>query len=103
MKNFIVPRLKTGTWQSGPDPVEAKKATRSLLEKTGAAVVPAFVLRAGPGSYQGLILPAVSMAQTRDREADLRRNTSALARVVEDVIRRYPDQWYNFDPVWSTR
>lgn len=67
---------------------------------TGAAVVPAFVLRSGPGRYRGLILPPVSMTFTEDRQADLAHNTQRIARVIEGVIRAYPDQWYNFDTIW---
>jgi KDO2-lipid IV(A) lauroyltransferase len=67
---------------------------------TGAAVVPAFVVRSGPGRYRGLVLPPVSMEFTKDRDADLARNTQRIARVMEGVIRAYPDQWYNFDRIW---
>jgi KDO2-lipid IV(A) lauroyltransferase len=69
---------------------------------SGASVVPAFVLRAGPGRYRGLVLPAVPMEFTGDRAGDLAQNTRLVAAAIEGVVRDHPDQWYNFTPVWRT-
>jgi len=70
---------------------------------TGAAVVPAFVLADGRGGYRGMILPAVPMEFSGDRGDDLRRNTQRLADAVGQVIGTCPEQWYNFEQVWSER
>lgn len=69
---------------------------------TGAAVVPAFVLANGRGAYRGLILPPVPITFSGDRAADLVLNTQRVAAAIGDVIRAYPDQWYNFDDIWDT-
>ncbi len=68
---------------------------------TGAAVVPAFVLADGRGGYRGMILPAVPMEFSGDRGADLRGNTQRLADAVGQVVGTCPEQWYNFEAIWS--
>lgn len=94
----------------GPSPVRVELFGRPALfapgpalyaRLTDAAVVPAFVVRGGAGRYRGIVLPALGLECTEDREADVCRNTQRLARVVEEVIRAYPDQWYNFERVWA--
>lgn len=93
----------------GPDAVEVEMFGRRTAfapgpalyaRMTGAAVVPAFVLADGRGGYEGRVCPPVAMRFTDDRAADTRRNGQAVARVIEGVIREFPDQWYNFGPIW---
>lgn len=41
------------------------------------------------------------IGRTADRARDMRELTEALARVYERMIRRYPDQWFNFYEFWT--
>lgn len=68
---------------------------------TGAAVIPGFVVADGRAKYKGVVLPPVTMEFSVDRAADVARNLARVAGSVESVIRDYPDQWYNFEPVWG--
>jgi KDO2-lipid IV(A) lauroyltransferase len=43
------------------------------------------------------------MVSTGDREADIVANTQRCSRVVEEMIRRYPEQWIWFHKRWKTR
>jgi KDO2-lipid IV(A) lauroyltransferase len=75
-----------------------------LAMLTGAAVIPAFLVREGEGARHRIeILPAVEMARSGDREADIVTNTQRCSDVVEDMIRRYPEQWIWFHKRWKTR
>jgi KDO2-lipid IV(A) lauroyltransferase len=51
--------------------------------------------------------PAVELIRTRnnknDNEADVIANTAKFTKVLEDVIRRYPDQWLWVHRRWKTR
>jgi len=64
-----------------------------LSRMTGASILPAFVVRHG-GSYRGIADPPF-VVEGDDLEPYAARVSGALER----VIRRYPDQWYNFIPV----
>src|SRR5271165_6247185 len=71
---------------------------------TGAAVVPAFtiwdpVLR----KYRVEFDPALDLISTGDHEADTVANTALFTKVIEQYVRRYPDQWLWVHRRWKTR
>lgn len=78
----------------------------SLAARTGAPLLLAIGLRRPPhgttlgpkAGYLGVISPPLSLTHARDATAE---NLRVLARAMEDVIRRYPEQWLVFTPVWK--
>ena len=71
-----------------------------LWQHTGAAVIPAFVLRNEEGAYTAFADAPLPFVRTADPRADIVRNTQILATHFENVIRKYPDQWFNYVPIW---
>jgi Kdo2-lipid IVA lauroyltransferase/acyltransferase len=72
--------------------------------RTDAAVVPGFtVWDAQLSKYVLHFDPAVELIRTGDNEADIIANTAKFTRVIEDVVRRYPDQWLWVHRRWKTR
>jgi KDO2-lipid IV(A) lauroyltransferase len=69
---------------------------------TKAPVVPVFLVRESDG-YLVEIGPEIPMVQTGHREADVAANTRLYNQVLEDVILRYPDQWFWVHRRWKTR
>ena len=72
--------------------------------RTDAAVVPGFTV--WDSRLRKYILrfdPAVELIRSGDNEADIVANTAKFTRVIEDVIRRYPDQWLWVHRRWKTR
>jgi Kdo2-lipid IVA lauroyltransferase/acyltransferase len=49
------------------------------------------------------IEPPISMERTGNEELDVRRLTEKLSLIIEDVIKRYPDQWLWIHKRWKTR
>jgi len=69
-----------------------------------APVVPVFLLRDGESDRHRLVvLPPVELVRSGDREADVVTNTQRCTEVIEDMMRRYPDQWIWFHKRWKTR
>ncbi len=66
---------------------------------SGAALIPAFVLRRPDGRYFGVLEKAISLLTEKDAANPVRENLERTARVFESVIRNYPDQWYCPDPI----
>ncbi|MBM4416596.1 MAG: lipid A biosynthesis acyltransferase, partial [Chloroflexi bacterium] len=71
-----------------------------LALRTGAALVPAFVLR-DDGGFRIVIDPPLALSRTADRAADLATAHRAAAAALECGIARAPDQWFALKPVWS--
>jgi KDO2-lipid IV(A) lauroyltransferase len=76
-------------------PATLPAAPLALARRTGARLVPGFVLRTGPGRYRIRFEPALPTAP----EVAL----PLLARSLERWIRTDPEQWFVFERVWSER
>lgn len=75
-----------------------------LALKTDAAVVPGFTIwDPGLKKYRLRFDPPVKLIRTKDREADIAANTQLFTKVLEDYVRRYPDQWLWVHRRWKTR
>jgi hypothetical protein len=80
---------------------EFSTAPALLWQHTGAAVVPAFVLQESGGRYISFAdAPLDFQPGTNSREA-LIENTQRLATHFEAIIRKHPEQWFNYVPIWK--
>jgi len=71
---------------------------------TDATVVPAFTIwDAVLRKYRVEFGPPVELVRTGDVEADTTANTAKFTRIIEDYVRRYPDQWLWVHRRWKTR
>jgi len=72
--------------------------------KTGAAVLPAFMLwEEAEGRYVLHFGPELKFARTGDPQADILAATQQCTSAIESWIRRYPDQWLWIHRRWKTR
>lgn len=70
-----------------------------LAMKSGAALIPSFVLKQADGRYFGMLEKAIPLHLKGDRDDIIKKNLNKTARIFEKYIRRYPDQWYCPDPI----
>jgi KDO2-lipid IV(A) lauroyltransferase len=85
-------------------PANTTPGAARLAMLTGAPVFPAFLVRDGEsGRHRVVVLPEVEMVRTEDRNADVVTNTQRCSLVIEEMIRRYPEQWIWFHKRWKTR
>jgi Kdo2-lipid IVA lauroyltransferase/acyltransferase len=71
---------------------------------TGAAVVPGFLhWDTAIRKYRLCFEPQVEIVRTGDDAADIRENTQRFTRVIENYVRRHPDQWLWVHRRWKTR
>lgn len=85
-------------------PASTASGLARVALKTDAAVVPGFtiwdpVLK----KYRLRFDPAIKLIRTGDSEADVVANTALFTRIIEDYVRRYPDQWLWVHRRWKTR
>jgi KDO2-lipid IV(A) lauroyltransferase len=71
---------------------------------TDAAVVPGYAhWDPNIGKYRLHFEPAVELVRTGDTERDIFVNTQKFAKVIENIIRKYPEQWVWVHARWKTR
>jgi Kdo2-lipid IVA lauroyltransferase/acyltransferase len=71
---------------------------------TGAAVVPGYAYwDEGIQKYRLRFEPPVELIRTGDTERDVFENTQRFAKVIEEIIRKHPDQWVWVHKRWKTR
>ena len=72
--------------------------------RTDAAVVPGFTIwDPALQKYRLRFDPALELIRTGHLEADIAANTQMFTKVIEDYVRKYPDQWLWVHRRWKTR
>jgi KDO2-lipid IV(A) lauroyltransferase len=75
-----------------------------LARRTEAAVVPVYSYwDAQIRKYRLRYEPALDLAVTADEESDIRSYSERFNHVIEDYVRRFPDQWLWVHRRWKTR
>ena len=72
-------------------------AAARIWQHTDATIIPAFVLQLQPGRYGCYAYPPIKMTA----EPGLEENSQRVAEVFQAIIREFPDQWFNFVPIWT--
>jgi KDO2-lipid IV(A) lauroyltransferase len=71
---------------------------------TDAAVVPGYAIwDERLQKYRLRFEPPVELIRTGNLERDILENTRRFAKVLEEIIRKYPDQWVWVHGRWNTR
>jgi KDO2-lipid IV(A) lauroyltransferase len=70
--------------------------------RTGAAIVPMFCVRQADGRLKAIFEPPMKLVRTGDRAQDVLVNTQRITKVVEEAIRRHPEQWMWIHRRWKS-
>ena len=84
-------------------PASTAPGPAALALRTGAAVVPIFIVRNDDGSQKIIIEEEIKKTDSGDRGNDLLYITSAYTRVIERYVRLYPSQWLWTNWRWRTQ
>jgi len=83
-------------------PACTNKGLALLALKTESPVVPVFLLREQKG-FKAIFLPEVTLIKTGDKTKDVEANTEQYNRIIESMVRQYPDQWFWVHQRWKTK
>ena len=75
----------------------------AIALKTGAAILPTFIVRQPDGSHHAIIEPSLALKRTHTKEKDLVVNTQKFTKIIESYIRQYPAQWIWMHRRWKTQ
>ncbi len=82
-------------------PAATAVGVATLAARTGAPVVPGFCVRRTDGGFDATFYPPLNLANSGDREADVRANTILVNQVIEAQIRAQPEQWLWLHRRWK--
>lgn len=74
-----------------------------FARKFDIPVIPVFMVRRPEGGHRILVSPPLSFEKTADQQADIQRFTAQATQVIEDLIRKYPQEWLWFQKRWNTK
>jgi KDO2-lipid IV(A) lauroyltransferase len=74
-----------------------------LALHSGAPVLPVFTTRMPDGKYLMEIGAEVAIRKTGNRAADVRESTQVFTGIIEEHIRKYPEQWFWMHQRWKTK
>jgi KDO2-lipid IV(A) lauroyltransferase len=69
--------------------------------KTGAPILPMFVLRKNGIERTLIIGSPIEIERTLDEEKDIESLTAKFTKVIEDMVRQYPSQWAWLNRRWK--
>lgn len=76
------------------------KGPAVLSLRTGALIVPAFIVRLPDDTFQFAFEKPISYSSTDNFDSDVQRITESCIKVIEENIRKYPSQWFMFRRFW---
>jgi len=81
-------------------PTHFPEGPAAFALKTGALIVPGFMLRNPDDTFTLKIEKPLEFSVTGNKERDTKEIITKYVAIFEDYIRRYPDQWYIFRKFW---
>ena len=78
--------------------VYVRRGPVTLALRAGAGVLPMCVTRDAEDRLTLRISPEIDLVKTGDPQEDVTANLALFSRHLEDMIRRYPDQWCRLSP-----
>ncbi len=75
----------------------------SIALRTGAGLLPAFIVRQNDDTHKLIIERELKLITTGNLAEDIKVNTSAFTKIIESYIRKYPEQWIWFHNRWKTK
>jgi len=85
-------------------PAATTPAIALFAQRAGAAVIPGFLIWDEKlGKHRLRLDPPVELINTGDLDHDVLENTKRFNRVLEEYVRKYPEQWLWIHRRWKTR
>ena len=81
--------------------VLARRGPATLASRTGAAVVPACLVRQPDDTLRLVIEPELELARSGNGKAEIAENILRMTQWLEKTVRAYPDQWNWMNIRWS--
>ena len=84
------------------EPTNYMPGAASMSRFKDVPVFPAFMHRNEDGTHTLIVQPPIYVNKTKDKREDIRKTTQQLAALIEEHIRKYPEQWFWLHDRWKS-
>ena len=84
------------------EPTNYVTGAASMSRFKNVPIFPAFMHRNEDGTHTLIVQPAIYVDKTKDKREDIKRTTQQLATLIEEHIRKYPEQWFWLHDRWKS-
>ncbi|MFA6379125.1 MAG: lysophospholipid acyltransferase family protein [Candidatus Omnitrophota bacterium] len=71
--------------------------------RAGSPIVPMFIVREANDTHRIIVEPAMSIEKQLDEKQTIAHNVARITRIIEQYIRRYPQEWGWMHRRWKSR
>ncbi len=84
-------------------PAPTHRSIAGVARHTRSPVLPIFIHRTDTSRHRIICQPPVELVITDNRERDIIENTRRFTLAIEQMIRKYPHEWFWFHSRWERR
>ena len=81
--------------------VTVTPAAAMLALRCKSPVIPVFCVREDDRKLTIIVEPPVQLVRTNNLREDLKTNSQVMTDIIEDIVRKYPDQWLWLHKRWK--
>ncbi len=81
----------------------ANKGLALIAMKSGASVIPVFIVREHKYRHRVVYLPEIDIKRSEDLDRDVGTYTQKFTSIIEAFVRDHPEQWFWMHRRWKTR
>ena len=83
-------------------PASTAQGIIAFSSKTGASILPSFIARVGIDKHVARAGEPLELINTGDKEKDAKANLQKIAGILEDQVRKFPEQWLWAHKRWKS-
>lgn len=84
------------------EPTNYMPGAASMSRFKDVPVFPAFMHRNEDGTHTLIVQPPIYVNKTKNKREDIKQTTQQLAALIEEHIRKYPEQWFWLHDRWKS-
>ena len=84
------------------EPTNYVPGAASMSRFKNIPIFPAFMHRNEDGTHTLIVQPAIYVKKTKDKREDIKQTTQQLAALIEEHIRKYPEEWFWLHDRWKS-
>lgn len=83
-------------------PTNTPVGAASMARFKDVPIFPAFMHRNPDGTHRLIVSKPIRVEKTQDKREDIRKTTQILSKLIEEHVRKYPEEWFWLHDRWKS-